>query len=147
MPPPKKIRWQTVPAMFLLHIFTAIIAVAILPYIEPNNDTALLISEKLSVILYVLYALWYFVKHRLYEGVDFILILLPMAFFSMPLHFLKLSTDIYYVAWYDALLVVYHTFILGSAFLIYTMFDIPHYIPSTCKKIMQLWDGGDSNEK
>lgn len=147
MPPPKKVRRQTIPAMFLLHIFTAIIAIAILPYIEPNNEIALLIGENLSVILYVLYASWYFVKHRLYAGIDFILILLPMAFFSMPIHFLKLSTDIHYVAWHDALLVVYHTFIFGSALLLCIMFNIYHYIPSTRKTIMQLWDGGDSNDK
>ena len=55
IPPPKKMRWQTIFAVFLLHIFTALIAIAVFPYLDSDEENAILICRTLSVLLYLLY--------------------------------------------------------------------------------------------
>lgn len=91
MPPPKKMRWQTIFAVFLLHIFTALIAIAVFPYLDSDEESTILICRTLSVLLYLLYTAWYFANHRLYEGVDFISILL----------FLIVSRLLLYTIWFS----------------------------------------------
>lgn len=146
-PPPKKMQWQTLLEILLLHIFTIAITIAILPYMESNEMTAESIVFCLSVVLAVLYEMYYIANHNICAGVDFMLILMIIGFLNIPIRHLKLFDGLYYKAWIKSSGAMFLTFtmffcsITGVFYLAYRIF------PSTRERIKRLWDGDDSNDK
>lgn len=146
-PPPNKMQWQTLLEIFLLHIFTIAITIAILPYMESNEITAEDIAFGLSIVLAVLYEMYYITNRNICAGVDFMLNLIMIGLLNIPIRHLKLFEGLYYKAWIKS---------SGAMFLTFTMFfcsmTVIFYLayrifPNTRERIKQLWDEGDSNEK
>lgn len=77
LPPPNKMKLQTVSVIFLLHLFMIPIAFAVMPFYDSyGNETKMvvIISFFLAALLAALYTLWYFVHHKLYAGLDLTII-------------------------------------------------------------------------
>lgn len=96
-----KMRWQTISATFLLHLFMLLIAFAIMPFFDSyGNETEItvVIAFSLAALLAALYTLWYFVHHKLYAGLDLTIILLLTMYLNIPLHRIKISEELYFKA-------------------------------------------------
>ena len=145
--PSNKMRWQTTLAVFLLHIFIIVITIAILPYCESNEQITVDICFSLSALLASLYTIWYFVNHKLYAGIDFMMILIMVAFLFMPLYLKPLSKELYYAVWICASFTTYMMFLSFCLIVLSVINFIYELFPSTKGILMQFWDGGDSNEK
>lgn len=145
--PSNKMRWQTTLAVFLLHIFIIVITIAILPYCESNGQTMVDICFSLSALLALFYTIWYFVNHKLYAGIDFMMILIMVAFLFMPLYLKPLSKESYYAVWICASFTTYMMFLSFCLIVLSVINFIYEVFPSTKGILMQFWDGGDSNDK
>ena len=100
----------------------------------------------LSALLASLYTIWYFVNHKLYAGIDFMMILIMVAFLFM-LYLKPLSKELYYAVWICASFTTYMTFLSFCLIVLSVINFIYEVFPSTKEILMQFWNGGDSNEK
>ena len=141
LPLPKKMRWQPILAMFLLQIFTVIITFAILHLCDSiGAETAVNVCICFSILLAVLYTIYYFINSNLYEASDFIIMMIPTMFLNTPLYHIDLFTEIFFDIWCSTSYTVYMMFI----YVFYIVFFIVEFIfrnfPNSRETIKQMWD-------
>lgn len=147
LPPMKKMRWQTVLGVFLLHIFMIVITIFVLPYFHSNEDFALQLCSYLSLAFVLIYTAWYFTNSKVYAGVDFMLILTPIALLYLLLFNNSISLELYYTAWCNIAYGTYYSF-FSICLCAVCMFDLTYKsFPKTRETIKQLWNGGNHNVK
>ena len=105
------------------------------------------VCSYLSALLASFYTIWYFISHKLYAGIDFMMILIIVAFLFMHLYLKPLSKELYYAVWVSASFITYMMFLSFCLIVLSVINLIYEAFPSTKVILMQLWDGGDSNEK
>lgn len=143
--PPKKMRWQAILAMFLLQIFTLIITFAILHFYDSfGNCTEIAVSTCmcLSILLAILYTIYYFINNNLYDAFDFIIMIIPTMFLNTLLYHMGLFTEIFFDTWCSSSYTVYMMFI-GVFYIVFFIVEfIFHNFPNSREMIKQMWKCG-----
>lgn len=150
LPPANKMRWQTVSATFLLHLFMILIAFAIMPFYDSyGNETEMvvIISFSLAALLAALYTLWYFVNHILYAGLDLTIILLLTMYLNIPLHRMEMSEELYFKAWLSASTITYLSFIMVVSSVLGIMEFSTHIFPNSWEVLKEMWNGDEKKER
>lgn len=75
------------------------------------------------------------------------MILIIVAFLFMHLYLKPLSKELYYAVWVSDSFITYKLFLSFCLIVLSVINLIYEAFPSTKGILMQLWDGGDSNEK
>ena len=150
LPPSNKMRWQTVSATFLLHLFIMPIAFAIMPFYDSygnGTEMVVIISFSLAAFLAVLYTLWYFVNHKLYAGLDLTIILLLTMYLNIPLHRMEMSEELYFKAWLNASFVTYLCFMMVAYAVLGIMEFSTHIFPNSWEVLKEMWNGDEKKER
>ena len=144
LPPANKLQWQTVLAIFLLHLFMILIAFAIMPFYDSYGNAteiAVIIGIFLAAFPAGLYTIWYFVYHKLYAGLDLVIMLLLIMYLNIPLHRMEISEELYFKAWLSASYITYSCFML----VVYAVLGILEFItrifPNSWEVLKEMWNG------
>ena len=150
LPPPNKMRWQTVSTTFLLHLFMILIAFAIMPFYDSygnGTEITVVIAFSLAAFLAALYTLWYFVHYKLYAGLDLTIILLLTMYLNIPLHRIEISEELYFKAWLNVSFVTYFCFMIVSHAVLGIMGLCVEIFPNSWEVLKEMWNGDEKKER
>ena len=150
LPPPSKMRLQTISVTFLLHLFMIPIAFAIMPSFDSyGNETEItvVIAFSLGVFLTVLYTVWYLVHHKLCAGLDFTIMLVLTMCLNIPLHHMEMSEELYFKAWISASAITYLSFIMVVSSVLAIMEFSTHIFPNSWEVLKEMWNGDEKKER
>ena len=150
LPPPNKMRWQTVSVTFLLYLFMILITFAIIPFYDSyGNETEMVvvIAFSLEAFLAALYTLWYFVHHKLYAELDLTIILLLTMYLNLPLHRMEISEELYFKAWLNASSLTYFCFMMVAYAVLGIIGLCMEIFPNSWEVLKEMWNGDEKKEK
>ena len=150
LPPPNKVRWQTVSTTFLLHLFMILIAFAIMPFYDSygnGTEITVVIAFSLAAFLAALYTLWYFVHYKLYAGLDLTIILLLTMYLNIPLHRIEISEELYFKAWINASFIIFFCFMMVAYAVLGIMGLCVEIFPKSLELLKEMWTSDKEKER
>jgi len=126
-----KMRWQTVSATFLLHLFMLLIAFVIMPFFDSYGD-----ETEIT-----------FVHHKLYAGLDLTIILLLTMYLNIPLHRIEVSEELYFKAWLNASSITYFCFMMVAYVVLGIMGLCMEIFPNSWEVLKEMWNGDEKKER
>ena len=143
LPPPNKMRWQTILAMFLMHLFMIVILFAAMPYYDPSEEEAesiITIIIFLGSLLAAIYTIWYFINRKLYAGFDFLMIMVFTMYSNIPIYYMELLPKDYFEVWGVVSRCTYVCFAFATMAVLEILGFITRIFPNSGETIKEMWD-------
>jgi len=144
LPPPNKMRWQTILAMFLMHLFMIVILFATMPYYDPSGnelEITVAIAFSLGAFLAAIYTIWYFVNYKLYAGFDFFIIIVVTMYANVPIYYMELSPKDYFEVWGIVSRCTYMSFVFAFMTVMTILDFITRIFPNSWEVLKEMWNG------
>lgn len=150
LPPPNKMRWQTILAMFLMHLFMIVILFAAMPYYDPSGNEIEII---LAIILFLafflagIYTIWYFVNYKLSAGFDFFIIMVVTMYSNVPIYYMELFPKDYIEVWGIVSRCTYMSFAFAFMAVMNILDFITRIFPNSWEVLKEMWNGDEKKER